>query len=117
MEDIIPVISYPQMLLSQGSLSPMKITQAKTDAEGITLNYDALALVPELYSTDEIIACALLKTNELLTFGQFIGREPIGTLQLKYPALKAEDLVCCYVFVRSGDGKKTSNSVFVKVKG
>lgn len=115
MEDIVPVISYPMMLLSRGSLSPVKITQATTDAEGITLNYDAHALVPELYSTDEIIACALLKTDKLLTFGQFIGHEPIGTLQLKRTVLKAEDVVCCYVFVRTGDGGKASNSVYVPI--
>jgi len=115
MEGTDPVISYPLMLVSKGSLTPVTITEATIDAEGITLNYDAHALIPELYDTDIIIACALLNTGELLTAGQFIGHKPIGTLQLNYPTLQAEQVVCCYVFVRTGDGGKVSNSVWVKV--
>ncbi len=60
------------------------------DAEGITLSYNAHAMIPENYSTDEIIACALLKNDELLMAGQFIGHGTNGTLQLKYPDLQAE---------------------------
>jgi|ERR1035437_6583858 hypothetical protein len=101
------------MLLSKGSLTPVTITEATIDAEGITLSYNAHVLIPELYSTDEIIACALLNTDELLTAGQFIGSGPIVTLQMKYPDLQAEQVVCCYVFVRSGDGGKVSDSVWV----
>jgi len=93
------------------------INEATVDAEGITLSYNAHALIPELYSTDEIIACALLKNGELLTAGQFIGRGTNVTLQLKYPDLQAEQVACCYAFVRTGDGGKVSNSVWVEVKG
>ena len=93
----------------------VSINEATIDAEGITLSYNAHALIPELYSTDEIIACALLKDDELLTAGQFIGCGTNVTLQLKYPDLKADEVVCCYVFVRSGDGGRVSNSVFVQL--
>jgi len=58
-----------------------------------------------------------LKTDELLKTRQFIGYEPIGTIQLKYQALQAEEVACCYVFVRSRDGEKASDSVYVEVKG
>jgi len=115
MEGTDPVISYPLMLLSKGSLTPVTITKATMDAEGITLNYNAHALIPELYSTDEIIACALLKDDELLTAGQFIGIGTNVTLKLKYPDLQSEQVACCYVFVRSGDGGKVSNSVWVEL--
>ncbi len=117
MEGTEPVISYPLMLLSKGSLTPVTITGATIDAEGITLSYNARALIPELYSTDEIIACALLKTNKLLTAGQFIGHGTNVTLQMKYPDMQADQVVSCYVFVRTGDGLKVSDSVFVEVKG
>jgi len=116
MEDNIPVISYPRMLLSKGSLPRVTIPQATTDAGGITIHYNAGALRPDVTATDEIIACALLTTGELLIVRQFIGFELLGTIQLKYPALLAEQVGCCYVFVRSGDGEKASDSVYVEVK-
>ena len=56
------------------------------------------------------------KTDELLMTRQFIGYESIGTIRLNYPTLQAEQVACCYVFVRSGDGKKASGSVYVEVK-
>ena len=117
MKDETPVISYPLMLLAKGTLPPVTITEVTTGAEGLTLNYDALALLPDVTATDEIIACALLITGELLMARQFIGHEPTGTIRLNYPALQAEEVVCCYVFVRSGDGKKASESGYVEVNG
>jgi len=117
MEDTIPVISYPLMLLAKGSLPSVTITEATTDSEGITIHYDVRALLPDVTATDEIIACAMLTTGELLIARQFIGIVPIGTIQLKYPSLQAKQVACCYVFVRSQDGKKASDSVYVEVKG
>jgi len=114
--DTVAVISYPLMLIAKGSLPPVTITEATTDAEGITLNYDARALTPDLNADDEIIACALLKTDSLLKTLQFIGYGPVGTIRLNSPDLQAEDVVCCYVFVRKRDKEKASDSVFVEVK-
>jgi len=105
------------LLLANGSLPGVTIPQATADASGITLHYDAGALLPDVTSTDEIIACAALTTGELLITRQFIGHELLGTLQLKYPTLQVEQVECCYAFVRSGDGEKASESVYVEVKG
>jgi len=107
------VISYPQLLLAKGSLPIVTIPEASTDADGIKLRYDAGVLFPEVMASDEIIACAGLTTGELLIARQFMGNEPIGTLLLKHPSLQSEEVACCYVFVRSGDGKKASDSVYV----
>ena len=115
MEDNVQVLSYPLMMLAKGSLPRVTIAEATTDALGITLKYDAAALAPDLNATDEIIACALLKTDALLMDRQFIGHKPIGTIQLKHPDLQAEEVVCCYVFVRTRDGEKASDSVWVEV--
>jgi len=117
MADTLQVLSYPLMMLAKGSLPRVTIPEATTDAGGITLKYDAGAMLPEVTDTDEIIACALLLTDELLIIRQFIGHESIGTIRLKYPALQTEEVVCCYVFVRSRDGEKASDSVWVEVKG
>lgn len=117
MKDETPVISYPLMLLAKGSLPCVAITQAVTDAGGIKITYDAGAVSREVKATDKIIACAMLQTGELLMGRQFIGHEPIGTIHLDYPSLQAEDVACCYVFVRSNDGMKASDSVYVQVNG
>jgi len=76
------------------------------------LNFEYLKVL----ATDEMIACTLLKTGELLIARQFRGYDTFGTILLKYPALEAGDVVCCYVFTRSGDRKKVSNSRSVEVK-
>jgi len=115
MADTVQVLSYPLMMLAKGSLPPVTIPEATTDTGGIMLSYDAGALLPDVTATDEIIACALLKSDALLMVRQFIGHEPIGTIQLKHPDLLTEEVVCCYVFVRSRDGEKASDSVWVEV--
>ena len=59
----------------------MTITRAKTDAGVITHNYNVRGLARDLNADDEIIACALLETDELLKTRQFNGYESIGTIQ------------------------------------
>jgi hypothetical protein len=111
-----PVISYPLMLVAKGSLPEVTVTEAVIDAEGIKIRYDAEALFPDVTATDEIIACAELKNGALLITRQVLSFESIGTIVLNHPDLQAADVVCCYLFARTGDGKKTSNSVYVEVK-
>jgi len=117
MVDNVPVISYPLLQLAKGSLPTVTIPEALIDADGITLKYDAHALLPEVTATDEIIACAGLISGALLMDRQFIGHKPIGTIHLNDPTLQDDQVACCYVFVRSGDGEKASDSVYVEVKG
>ena len=81
------------------------------------MKYGARALVTKLYNTYEIIACALLESGVLLKTRQFIGYKPIGTIHLNYMDMQVAELICCYVFVRSADGEKVSDSVWVEVKG
>jgi len=113
MADNMPVISYPLMFLAKGSLPVVQVTDAFTDAEGITVRYDAKALGAYVQATDEIIACALLKGSQLLIVRQVLGYQSTGTILLKYPDLQAGEVVCCYVFVRTG--KACSDSVYVEV--
>ena len=115
MIDNKPVIRYPLMVLAKGSLPEVIVTDAVIDAEGIKIEYDATPLLPEVTATDELIACARLKKGSLLIVRQVLGFKATGTIVLKYPDLQAGDVVCCYLFARSGDGMKTSNSVYVEV--
>jgi len=115
--DQIQRISYPLLKLSQGSLPKVEVIDATIVDGGIAIRYDKNSVFPDVDATDEILACAGLITGELLIAKQFIGYDDIGTILLKNSVLHAEDVMCCYVFVRSGDGKKSSNSVYVEVKG
>ena len=115
--DEIQVISFPLLKLSQGSMPGVKVMDAVIGEEGIIVRYDAKSMEPEVASTDEIVSCARLITGELLISRQFIGYDAVGTILLKYPELQAEDVMGCYVFIRSGDGKKASDSVYVEVEG
>ena len=117
MVDAMPVISYPLLQLSKGSLPEVKVLEAVVDAEGITVRYDADLSSDNVFATDEMVACALLKDESLLITRQIRGYESLGTIQLKYPTLQADEVACCYVFTRSGDGKKASDTRYVEVKG
>ena len=110
-----PVISYPMLLVAKGSLPAVKVTEAFMDATGITVCYDAEALFPHVTATDEIIACVLLKSGELLIVRQMIGYQPVGNIRLNYQNLQAGEVACCYVFVRTE--KTFSDSIYVEVKG
>ena len=113
--DEIQVVSYPLLKLSQGSLPEVKVLDAVIVDDGIAIRYDKKSVSTDVETTDEILACAGLITGELLIAKQFIGHDDIGTILLKCPSLQAEDILCCYVFVRSSDGKKSSNSVYLKL--
>jgi hypothetical protein len=110
------VISYPRMLISQGSLPGVKVLEATLGVDGLAVRYETDLTTDELSPNDELVACALLTTGELLITRQTRGYEPVGTILLEYPDLHSPDITCCYVFARSWDGKKASDSVFVKVK-
>ena len=116
MVDEQPVMHYPLLLISRGSLPEVKVTDVAMDAQGITIGYDVSAMFTDITATDEIIACMMLKTGALQIVRQILGFLTTGTVFLKFKDKEDEEVVCCYVFVRSGDGTKTSNSVFVEVK-
>ncbi|MDD4969645.1 MAG: DUF6266 family protein [Paludibacter sp.] len=110
-----PVFSYPLMVVAKGSLPVVTVTESVIDAEGIKIQFDASALFPNVTAADELIASARLESGVLLIVRQVLGFKATGTIHLNYPNLQAGDVECCYLFVRSGDGKKTSNSVFMEV--
>ena len=110
-----PVLQYPLLLISKGSLPEVKVTDVDPIAEGFTIGYDVSALLADMTATDEIIACAMMKNGALHIVKQILGFVTTGSVFLKFKDMEDEEVVCCYLFVRSGDGKKASNSVFVEV--
>jgi hypothetical protein len=111
--DNLPVIHYPSLLVSKGSLPSVKVTEAILDAEGITIIYQTFNGLPRISDDDEIIAFAMLKSGEVFVEMQPRGIGITETILLKHPDLQPEEVVYCYVFARSRDGKKASNSMYV----
>jgi len=109
----VPVISYPLLVVSKGTLPRIKVVETIVSAAGITLRYETYTGLPNVSVDDEIIAFFKLQDGELV-----LGKQPRGsgvteTILLQYPDLQIEKVVCCYVFARSRDGKKASNSTYV----
>ena len=111
----LPVISYPLLLVSKGSLPAMKVVESVMIVEGITMRYETNLSLPRVSATDEVVALAKTKEGLIRFERQTRGSEPIGSITIHHPNMKAMDIECCYIFVRSADGKKASTSVFVPI--
>ena len=91
----------------------MKVLEGVIDDSGITITYETNFSLPNVSAKDEVIAFAKKKDSELLVGRQVRGGEETGTILIPDTNLNADDVECCYIFVRSADGKKASNSVFI----
>ena len=111
----MPVLSYPALVVSKGTLIKVRVVENQVSAEGITLTYETYIGLPNISAEDEIIAFALLKDGELLYKSQSRGSGSIETILLLFTDLQTEEVECCYMFARSRDGKKASNSVYVEL--
>jgi hypothetical protein len=109
----VPVISYPLLAVSKGTLPRIKVAEAIVSTVGITLRYETYIGLPNVSAQDEIIAYFKLKDGELVVERQPRGSGVTETILLPYPDLQIEEVVCCYVFARSSNGKKASNSTYV----
>jgi hypothetical protein len=106
----VPVISYPLLLVSKGSIPAVRVTESTLSSEGITIGYETSIGLPKVSATDEIIAFAKLRKGSLLITRQSRGSEEDGSILIPYQG-PDDEVECCYLFARSEDGKKVSNSV------
>ena len=111
----VPVIRYPMLQVSKGSIPKVKTTEITIDTEGITINYETGKGLPKVSATDEIIAFARLKKGSLLITRQPRGSEETGSIFIPFQDEKNDEVVCSYLFARSEDGKKVSNSVNIGI--
>ena len=111
----VPVISYPQLLVSKGSIPRVKITGVVLGEEGITINFETGMGLPKVSASDEIIAFAKLKDVSLRPMRQPRGSEETGSILIQVKGMNVDEVECCYLFARSADGKKVSNSVYVEI--
>ena len=111
----VPVIVYPQLLVSKGSIPRVRITGSTVEAQGITISYETGMGLPKVSASDEIIAFAKLTDNCLLISRMPRGNEESESIVIPIADDTDETVECCYVFARSADGKKVSNSVYVEL--
>jgi len=110
-----PVISYPLLLVSKGTLPRIKVSGTVVESDGIRVNYASNLSLPHVSASDQIVAFAITTVGELLISVQVRGIEDTGSLVIPLPNVAVDEVLCCYVFARSADGKKASNSVYVEL--
>ncbi len=108
-----PVIDYSKLVVADGSLPQVVVTEAKIVPAGISISYQTNVKIPKVYADDQLVIVAKTQIGELLFEKQMRGDAKIGTIVVDYPGIIAADVKCCYVFVLNADGSKASHSVYV----
>ena len=107
------VIDYSKLVVSDGSLSKVIVTETTLDETGITVKYLS-SLKNELNkATDEIVALALLASGELWVERQPRGSELTNSLLIPAPSVNTADILGIYVFAKRADGSKSSKTVYI----
>ena len=110
-------INYSKLVIADGSLPPLVVTEGITVAEGIQISFQTKTLIPKVSATDEMVAVAKTTVGELLVAKQVRGADPVGTILIEYPGIQPAEIRCCYLYVRSADGSKASKSVYIPFYG
>ena len=113
----VPVIDYSRLLVSKGAIPRVSVLESGVGQEGITIRYATNIGLPKVSATDELIAFGRCESNHYLICRQVRGSEETGTMVLGYPDVTVEDVKYLFLFVRSADGKMSSNSVLVSLNG
>jgi len=108
-----PIIDYSKLVVANGSLPQLIVIGGTIDANGITIGYQSNMLIPKVSETDELVAVLKTTIGEVLITRQPRGNDSESFISIAYPTINIADVKCCYLFVRSMDGKKASKSVFV----
>ena len=110
-----PIIDYSLLQVSAGSLPIVVVGNVTVGAAGISISYQTNVRIPKINATDEVVAIAKTNIGEILMDTKARGAETTGTILIDYPGIKAADVKCCYLFVRSADGSKASRSVHIPI--
>lgn len=107
------VIDYSKLIVSDGSLSKVIVTEVTLDETGITVRYMP-SLKNELNKpTDEIVVLALLASGELWVERQLRGSELTDSVLIPVTNVTATDVLGVYVFAKRADGSKSSKTAYV----
>ena len=109
------VIDYSNLIVADGSISKVIVSEAVLDETGITIRYMP-SLKNELNKpTDEIVVLALLASGELWVERQPRGSEDNTPILIPVTNVTATDILGIYVFAKRADGSKVSKTAYISV--
>lgn len=111
----LPVLNYPMLFISKGSIPKVKLIESILNTDSLIIRYETSLGLPKVSETDEIVVVAKYPTGELLVEKQTRGSEKTGSILIPLIKITTCKPECCYVFARSTDGKKASNSIYVEL--
>ena len=109
------VIDYTNLIVADGSISKVIVSDAVLDETGITVRYMPSLKNQLNFPTDEIVALALLASGEL-----WVERQPRGSVDntpilIPVTNVTAADILGIYVFAKRADGSKVSKTAYVQI--
>ncbi len=111
-----PKLNYSAMRIAYGGLLGAFPKQAQVVATGVNISYTAQGDMPGTVGTD--LVTAVMKTTDGVVYMAEVPRGDTkeGTLLIPYAGVKKTDIVYLFLFVRSADKKRSSESVYVPVE-
>lgn len=110
-----PVVDYHKLLVANGTLPLVPLTEARIEAGGISIGYQTNILIPTVNADDQIVAVAQMTNGELLYAKQIRGEAKTASILLEYPGITAGMIRYCFVYTLSADCKKASQSCYVEI--
>ncbi len=109
------VIDYTNLIVADGSISKVIVSDAVLDETGITVRYMPSLKNQLNFPTDEIVVLALLASGEL-----WVERQPRGSVDntpilIPVTNVTAADILGVYVFAKRADGSKVSKTAYVPI--
>ena len=109
------VIDYSNLIVADGSISKVIVSEAVLDETGITIRYMPSLKNQVNFPSDEIVVLALLASGEL-----WVERQPRGNVDntpilIPVTNVTAADILGIYVFAKRADGSKVSKTAYVPI--
>ena len=106
-------VDYSKLKIANGTLQKLIVTSNTLSAEGIRISYQTNTRMPKVNATDKMVAVAKTKIGEVYIEEQVRGDAAVGSILLPIANVKAEDVICVYLFALSADGTKASKSEYI----
>jgi len=108
------VFQYSRLVVSKGSLPGLNVIECVMSDEGIRISYETDLGLPKVSETDKIVGFATTTNNkDPLNQSQVRGSDETGSILIGYEDMSPENIVSCYLYSVSADGKKSSDSVYI----
>jgi hypothetical protein len=111
------VFQYSRLVVSKGSLPKLDVIERVLGEEGILISYETGLGLPKVSETDRIVGFATTTMNKNPLYqSQVRGSGETGSILIGYEDMSPENIVSCYLYSVSADGKRSSDSVYIPLK-